>query len=485
MTLLYLLVALAGPAAAQTASQPDVPTAVQPTVQTLAQSGPQADPQAAPFLGDVLLYRLFLKDGSFLVSYGEYARVGRDVVLSMPLGPDPAAPDLQLITVAADDVDWERTDRYSQSVRYQHYASTRAEDDFAVLSAEIAAMLNEISLTSDRGRAMQIADEARHRLAAWPGEHLGYRAADVADIIGLIDDAMRKIGGTSESSIQLSLVATATVPLEPVLGLPTPREQVRRLVTLVGLTPRAADRVALMRAALALMEDERSGISRDESADLRRSLEDRIRDELSTDAAYARNSNRLLDAAQQAALAGRVSGVQRVLDSVQEEDARLGSKRPEAVAALRAALEAKLDATREFRLKYDQWTQRRRIYRRYVDSISARVAQLVKAQSSLEAIRTLDGPAPKRLERLQRALGGGVAELEEIVPPEQLRSTHDLLITAWRFALGAVEGRLKAVSSGDLPTAWQASSAAAGAMLLLTRAQGEMRDALKPPVFRD
>ena len=434
---------------------------------------------------DVLLYRLFLKDGSSIVSYGEYAKVGHDVVLSMPLGSELTPPTLQLITVASDLVDWPRTDGYSQSVRYQHYATTRAEDDFAVMSAEVAAMLNEIALTADRGRAMQIADDARRRLAAWPGEHLGYRAADVADIIGLIDDAMRRIGGTAGAPIQLSLVSTPTIPLEPVLGMPTPREQVRRLITLVGTTPRSVDRVALLRAALALMEDPRSDISRDESSALRRSLENQIRDELSTDASYARASTRLLDAAQQAALIGRVSGVQRILDSLPEEDARLGGKRPEAVAALRAALDAKLDATREFRLRYDQWTQRRGLYRTYVESISAHVAQLVKAQASLEEIRTLDGPAPKRLERLQRALGGGVVELQEIVPPDHMRSTHDLLITAWRFALGAVEGRQKAITSGDLPTAWQASSAAAGAMMLLSRAQGEMRDVLKAPVFRD
>ena len=75
--------------------------------------------------------------------------------------------------------------------------------------------------------------------------------------------------------------------------------------------------------------------------------------------------------------------------------------------------------------------------------------------------------------------------LAATVPPDQLRSTHDLLIAAWRFAAGAVEGRQKAITAGDLPTAWQASSAAAGAILLLTRAQGEMRDALKPPVFHE
>jgi hypothetical protein len=451
----------------------------------LAITAATAAAQPRALQADVLLYRLFLKDGSFIVSYGEYAKVGADVVLSMPLGSNLAAPTLQLITVASESVDWPRTDRYSQSVRYQHYATTRAEDDFAVLSAEVAAMLNEIAMTSDRERAMQIADDARRRLAAWPGEHLGYRAADVADIIGLIDDAMSKISGTAGAPIQLSLVSTPSIQLEPVLGVPALRDQVRRLVTLVPSTARSADRVALLRAALTLMDDPRAEISRDESLELRRSLESQIRDELTTDAAYARASTRLLNAAQQSALIGRVSGVQRVLDSLTDEDARLGGKRPEAVAALRAALDAKLDATREFRLRYDQWTQRRGLYRTYVESISAHVAQLVKAQASLEAIRTLDGPTPRRLERLQRALGGGVAELQEIVPPDQLRSTHDLLMTAWRFALGAVESRQKAITSGDLPTAWQASSAAAGAMMLLTRAQGEMRDVMRAPVFQD
>jgi len=453
-------------------------------VATLAGTTIAAQPRAPQ--GDVLLYRLFLKDGSFIVSYGEYAKVGQEVVLSMPLGSDVATPTLQLITIPTDSVDWARTDRYSQSVRYQHYASTRAEDDFAVLSAEVAAILNEISLTTDRGRAVQVADEARRRLAAWPGEHLGYRSADVADIIGLIDEAMSRLGNSGAGApIQLSLVAAPSVQLEPVLGQPTPRDQVRRLVTLAPTALRSADRVAMLRAAVALMDDPRSGISSDESSELRRSLETQIRDELSTDAAYARASTRLLNVAQQSAQAGRVSGVQRVLDSVPEEDARLGRKRPEAVAALRAALDAKLEATREFRLRHDQWTQRRGIYRSYVESVSAQVSQLVKAQASLEAIRALDGPSPRRLAGLQRVLSGGVDRLQGIVPPDQLRATHDLLIAAWRFAVGAVDTRQKAIVAGDLPTAWQASSAAAGAILLLTRAQGELREALKPPVFQE
>ena len=54
----------------------------------LATLAATADAQPRTPQADVLLYRLFLKDGSFIVSYGEYAKVGGEVVLSMPLGPD-------------------------------------------------------------------------------------------------------------------------------------------------------------------------------------------------------------------------------------------------------------------------------------------------------------------------------------------------------------------------------------------------------------
>jgi hypothetical protein len=91
---------------------------------TLTGTTVTAQPAVVP--DDVLLYRLFLKDGSFVVSYGEYVKVGHDVVLSMPLGANLSPPTLQLMTLPTDSVDWVRTDRYSQSVRYQHYASTRA-----------------------------------------------------------------------------------------------------------------------------------------------------------------------------------------------------------------------------------------------------------------------------------------------------------------------------------------------------------------------
>ena len=432
--------------------------------------------------GELSLFRIFLKDGSTVVSYGEFARVGDEVVLSMPLGADLKKPTLQLLTLPADSVDWPRTDEYSNSVRYQQYALSRGEEDFATLSNEIAGILNEIVLQTDPQRALELADQARRQLAAWPVAHFGYRAADVSDIIGLIDEAASKIGGgTGTRGVQLSFVAMPPpVAVVPVQGQLTVREQVRRLVSLADSHPRAGERIPLLRAALTLMDDpayEGGG----EAVDLRRAIEAQIRHETAVDQSYVRLATRLVGVAQRAAARAKVAEVERVLTSVTEEDARLGAKRPDAIRALRAELEAQLDGARDLRLRQDQWTLRRGVYRSYVDSISAHVAQLARSISHLEAIRQLAGPSPQRLKSLQQTLQGGANRLQAIVPPDGLRATHEVLIAAWRFAESAAATRQQAIISGDLPTAWQASSAAAGSLLFLTRAQREMRAALEPP----
>jgi hypothetical protein len=65
--------------------------------------------------------------------------------------------------------------------------------------------------------------------------------------------------------------------------------------------------------------------------------------------------------------------------------------------------------------------------------------------------------------------------------PDDLRATHDLLVSAWRFAETAVDTRYSAVSSGNVTTAWQASSSAAGALLMVAKVQKDMRALLEPP----
>jgi hypothetical protein len=98
--------------------------------------------------------RIFLRDGTTLASYGEYARVDGRVVFSLPLGQINGHPRLQLVTLDASQVDWSRTDRYREAVRRAQYIATRGESDFALMTGEVAHVLNEIALTPESGRRL-------------------------------------------------------------------------------------------------------------------------------------------------------------------------------------------------------------------------------------------------------------------------------------------------------------------------------------------
>src|SRR5436190_23599296 len=64
------------------------------------------------YAADSVLYRLFLQDGTSIISYGEFARVAGRVVVSIPVGELTPSPALQLISIPETSVDWLRTDRY-------------------------------------------------------------------------------------------------------------------------------------------------------------------------------------------------------------------------------------------------------------------------------------------------------------------------------------------------------------------------------------
>jgi hypothetical protein len=113
--------------------------------------------------------------------------------------------------------------------------------------------------------------------------------------------------------------------------------------------------------------------------------------------------------------------------------------------------------------------------------VGRQIRELAKAHASLEAIRRLEGPKLNALSALKSRLSGGADRLERLVIPAELRTTHDLLVGAWRFAETAVRSRDEAISTGTLSTAWEASSAAAGSLMLLSRAEQEIRTLLEPP----
>jgi hypothetical protein len=165
---------------------------------------------------EATLFRIFLTDGSSIVAYGEFARVADQVVLSVPVGGTAQDPRLHAVTLAASRVDWEKTDRYAASTRYQRYVATRAEADFQQLTDEVAAVLSNIAQSTDRSSALASAERARRLLLEWPRSHFAYRQQDVQEIVRVLDSAIARLQGTAPPPpFQIALVSTPEMTLEP------------------------------------------------------------------------------------------------------------------------------------------------------------------------------------------------------------------------------------------------------------------------------
>jgi hypothetical protein len=434
---------------------------------------------------DATLFRLFLLDGTELVSYGEFARVDDRVIFSMPVGGRSDEPRLQVASVRASLVDWPRTDRYSESARYQRYAQTQGEEDFRALSNEVALALNDVALSSNRQQALALAEKVRQRIAQWPQAHYGYRSNDVREIVGVLDEAITSLrAATGGAAFELALVAMAeTPPLEPVLAMPTPRQQFDQIMHLAGLST-SSDRVALLQAALMLVNGPTPAIASIEAGALRKQVERELRQEMAIDRRYSALAQRVVNQATEYANRAAIADIEKLAARLVKEDTKLGQKRPEMIASVNGAVQKQLLAARQLRLLRDQWLLRQSSYSAYQRSISSQIVLLVKSQPMLDAIRRLDGPPPDRLLALRGQLSGGAERLERVRAPDYLRGIHDLLIGTWRFADNATRARVRAIEGGDAAAAWEASSAAAGALMMLARVQSEIRTLIEPPKLR-
>lgn len=435
---------------------------------------------------DAAFLRLYLVDGTPLVSYGEFARLNGHIVFSMPVGGTSEAPRLHLVSIPAASIDWGRTDRYVASARYQQYAATSGEQDFARFTDDVARVLNDIAFTTEPTTALQIATTARTRLAEWPVLHYGYRQREVNEMVELLDNSianLRAVAGVGAFDVALAANVPA-VELEPMLGMPDVRESLNGVLAVAQLADRSAERVLLLQAALGLLDDAVAVMPRKSVISMRTSIRRQIVEEQAIDRRYARLSRDVLSSASRAAGAARVRDVEALLSRVSAEDRRLGHKRPDMVLALRTSLETHLDMARQLRLRRDQWELRKDIYRGYQQAIGSRLLRLVKAEPALEAIRRLDGPMVGTLKSLNGRLAGGAAQLQRMLPPADLQSVHDMIIGAWRFAEQAITVRGAAIASGNVSTAWEASSAAAASLMLLSNAQQQLRTYVEPPQLR-
>ena len=454
---------------------------------------PAAVPSAA---AEAVLYRVFLRDGSTIVSYGDYARVGDRVVLSVPIG-EGDQPQLQLVTITEASVDWQLTERYAEAARAVRYAETRGEDDFNLLSSEVARALNDVALTNDPAKRVALADRARQQLADWPATHYGYRASDVTQLSALLDEVVSELRvAAGQSRFDLRLVApTVTAPTMEMMPAPTLRESIEFAFTAARVAAEPGERVSLLESIVRTLASTTpndpaagSGLAATSSTEWVSLAMSRASTELAAekrvDRAYALLANRTLARAADHARRANVRALDSLIRSVLNSDVKLGQARPNEIAALLVAVDAQKSAAQRLRLARDAWTLRAGAMTEYRRQLSAPLERLTRSKRWLEDIRELAGPSPNAVGQLEDRAAVAGRELALVKPPAGLEGAHGMLSTASGLAVRAASARRRAVASGDMPAAWEASSAASGALMMLERAGEELKRLTERPELR-
>ncbi|HMD36652.1 MAG TPA: hypothetical protein VKH42_16880 [Vicinamibacterales bacterium] len=445
----------------------------------------RASAQSAPS-DDVALLRVFLTDGRSLVSFGEPARVGGRIVFSMPSSAVPGGP-LELVNLSADRVDWIRTDRYAETIRARRYMETQAENDYTQLSNEVAQALNDVAVSHDPARRLAVVETARRKLADWPARHYHYREGEVLQMLGLLDEAIADLrastGTPGRYALSLSAFAAPPATFEPLLPRPSLQEAIEQVLTAASLVENSVERVSLLGAAAAAIDRDRAGLPGDWADETRSEVDAAIKYERHIDESYRTLTTRVVAQADRRARVLDVRGLERLLQTVELRDAALGGRRPEAVSAIVGAVQEKLDAVRRQHLARERWALREPVFARYGIAIRAPIDLFGALRPALEDIRALSGSTPASLMSIERTTKRIQELVAAIVPPEELAAAHALLVSATQLAASATDIRRQAALAGDMTRAWDASSAAAGALMLGTKARADIQTLLRPPRF--
>lgn len=433
--------------------------------------------------GDAGLFRVFLRDGRVLTSYGEWARVEGRAVFSLPIRRGDPGADLRLITVPDGDVDWPRTEQYAGAVRAERYARTRGDADFADVSNAVAAALNALATVTDPVARLQRVESARQLLLDWPGATYGYRAVEVREILGLLDEALVDLrAAAGRPAAQFALVAPpALPPNEPLLPEPSEAELVEQLLTAADVAPTPAERSSLLQTVIGFIDQAAAALPKAWAVLMRREAAGRLAEEASLDAAYAVLRTRTLTTAARLSARADVRGLERLRSAVRTADARLGAKRADDVAALAEAVDRQLVQAQRLQLARDQWELRLPVVRRYRDAMMPMFRTASRSTPALEDVRAQAGPSATQLPALLARWQTDGRRLERVEAPIDLQGLHAIFRSAWLMGEQALALRLSAATANDSSRAAQASSAAAGALMLWARARADLDAMLTQP----
>jgi hypothetical protein len=423
------------------------------------------------------LFLVFLADGTTVTCYGEYARADERVVFNVPLdiASDQQPATLRTVSLPASTVDWARTERYADSVRAARYAVTRGEEDYTALTAAVAHALERINDATAPAERVRIADDARRRLSAWPSAHYGYRAADVRQLVALLDEVVSGLRvAAGEGAFAFDLVAGTLPPrFEPVREPPTLQEAIAQALGLAKLVDQPTDRVAILGGVVETIDRHRASLPADWARTSSKTARLALDHELKVERAYRDLARTSLERVRRLSGRADVRGVERLRRRVERRDAQLGGARPAEVSSLLAEIDRQLDAARRLRLARDQWALKVPVYHRYRQDIRSALEAFSRSRHLLDDIRALAGPELRALDSVEPSLVTASRSLMKTVVPGELAASHALLGSAMNLALTAIRGRALAVAANDVARAREASAAAAGALMLFDRARAD------------
>ena len=424
-------------------------------------------------------FRVFLRTGDALPSYGEPAEVGDRVIFTLVMGEPAGRERFQLVDLPAAAIDLDRTRRYTTAVRADHYARGGAEVEYLAVTADVARTLDALAGVSDPTLRLAVAEEARRRLAGWAQRSYGYRATDVHTLFDLFDGVIAELGaavGAAEFTFDLSSGAVVPV-VEPLLSAPDLRESIRLALVAATAADDGPSRLALLNGASTAVPDGAN------FEDLRRELDRRLDLEASAEVAYAALAGEFMSRATAFLERGDADAIGALASELTMRDAALGTVRPRAVARLREALDTVHERASAYRAALDHYA----LVRADRLAFERRVRPVLNALDGLtpilDAIRAESGPRYARLLSAEARIDELAVVLGRAEPPVGLRDVHATLASAVEMARQASARRRLSIVTDRGALSREASAAAAGSLLLSRQARQTLVTRLFPPVL--
>ncbi len=435
-----------------------------------------------------LWYRIFLTDGQVLSIVGDFTRLDDVVMVQVPVSVPGAAdiPEARTVTIAATAVDWVRTDAYRDALRRVQMDRSSGERAYAAFTEDVAATLRDVALLPDPLQRIRRLELARAELARWPAAHHGYRADEVAETLSVVDDllnGMRAAAGQGTFSLTLSTASGPSLPESPpLLPPPTRQEIVTQALQLLPRVSDAGQRSLLLQSAEALLRSA-------PEADRRwaRPALGQVRRQIRTEQGVTRRYERLrawmLDASTRLLAMADVRGLMRLRTQLVTRDTKLQGQRPEEVASLLATLDTRLERARRQRLLLERWRDREPALKAYASTLMPHLVATSALPRALEDVKALSGPGAALMARADVQLAAAVDDARRAAVPDEARLPHQMWLSAQGLAGRALLTRRAAIRSGDLQQAWEASAAAAGALMLLQQLRSDVPGLLRPPTL--